>query len=83
MKTQGTPKDLAGAVVNALSEVFPDRAWTEASPEVTTVLEHVRDRLAQDFSYQTFQSAMGNVEAESVVMNLWNKLFPNKKREAA
>ena len=86
---KGTPKNINGAVVNALSEAFPGRVFTESSPEVIVVLEHIQERLSQDFNYailnagmmaMTPMGAIAGPHCEKAVDDLFTKIFPNRKK---
>lgn len=73
MKT-GTPKNISEAVANALNEIIPGEDWKETDPAVEAIVESVRERLSQDFTYYLL------LDKTDLTKNLWEKIFPEGGR---
>jgi len=80
---QGTPATLADAIARGLNSeaarVFNVRFRAD-SVLVQTILDHVRDRLAQDFC--AARMGCGTHDAvELYLTELWERIFPPKTKE--
>lgn len=77
--SDGTPKDLKQAIVNALIEA--DGPQSQAL--VDAIYNHVRDFEAQKFSAALYRASKASTseEFEAVVQNLFETMFPKPERK--